>query len=134
MLRRPALTVLACGVAALAVLASCGGKVTFVDGTNGGQGGEGGSGALDCTNVSFDFDQPITSCGNVGEVCAITGVLPDGRALRESCAADNCDLFVDDVKVCSCPSKLIDFTNTCANGVPTCKSWKVDYSDIQFCL
>lgn len=117
-----------------AVLASCGGKVTFVEGTNGGQGGGGGAAAIDCTAVAFDFDAPITECAKVAGSCAITGTLPDGRALRESCANDNCDLFVDNVKVCVCPSKLIDFGNTCSNGVATCSSWKVDYSDIQSCL
>lgn len=111
--------------------------MTFVQGTSDGQGG---GGALDCADVSFDFDQPIAMCGKTGDVCSITGVLADGRALRETCtvlAAGNtgsCDLFVDDVKVCSCPSKLIDFANTCSNGVPTCREWKIDFSDISVCL
>lgn len=115
----------------------CGGKVTFVEGSKGGQGGEGGgAAALDCADVSFDFDQPISMCGGIGAVCSITGVLPNGHALRETCAADptpTCALFVDNVKVCTCPADQIDFANQCGNGVPTCFAWKVDYGDVTPC-
>ena len=134
-------------------LSSCGGQVVFYEG-GGGSGGSGsatqssathgsstgkassGTGAFSCTAVSFDFAAPMGVCTSVDH-CDIVGTLADGRGLRESCKSDGknaaCALFVDDVQVCSCPSEAIDWARLCANGVPTCSGWLVDYGDISFC-
>jgi hypothetical protein len=118
------------GAVALLALASCGGKVVVED-----ESGTGGAG-LDCAAVSFDFDAPILACTEGPDRCELVGTLPDGRAVREACdgSTTECDLFVDDVLTCSCPSDRIDFATACSNGVPTCANWLVDYSDIDFCV
>lgn len=135
---------MAIGAGALAILAlaACGGKVTYVTGTNGGDaggGGGGGQGGFACESVTFDADVPVEICGtDVGPPsCTLEGALADGRKLKEVCSGSGsvtCELFVDGVKSCTCPAKLIDFANTCQNGVATCSAWKLDFADATFCF
>lgn len=117
---------------------SCGGKVAFVEGSNGG-GGEGGA-SFDCQQASFDLDVPVSICGSTAgpaTSCTIQGQLPDGRSLRQTCtgtASPTCELFVDALKVCTCPAKLVDFASTCPNGVATCSLWEFNAATATVCF
>ena len=95
-----------------------------------------GDGSTDfCDDASFDMDETALACAN-GPVCEITGLLPDGRALRESCdgATSTCSLYVEGTLTCTCPSDRIDFASTCPNGAPTCSSWKLNWSTAEICI
>ena len=88
--------------------------------------------ALDCAAVSFDLTAPSEACETVDR-CDLTGTLADGRSVRESCTQGGCALFVDEVQVCACPPARLDFSQVCADGLPTCAGWLVNWSTIGFC-
>lgn len=124
----PRVTVRTRAAILLTALTACGG-VVIVDGE-----GAGGSDAIDCEDVSFDFDVVVEDC-STASTCNITGKLPDGRTIRETCLVEtqDCRLFIDDVEQCVCPKERLSFTNTCSNAAPTCNGWTINYSNIEFC-
>lgn len=117
-------------------LAACGGKVLI-------EGSGGGSSATSSTSstgtgclITLDPNAPQYQCAVTPGDCSLGGQLPDGTPVTEECTLVDsthatCSLYVNQQEQEVCPASRIDWASTCANGVPTCAGWCVDYVKIE---
>lgn len=49
----------------------------------------------------------------------------EGRRHRVVCDSQSCRWYVNEAMTCTCQE--LDFSNTCANGVPLCADWRSSF-------